>query len=217
LRHNQLQGCFYAADYPSAIKAISRAETLLWTSPAFLILADYHFYGALALAAQFDATLGGTRLQRMTALQAHHKQLEVWAETCPENFQNRYALVSAEMARLEGRELDAERLYEEAIRLAREHGFVQHEGLAHELAARFYAVRGFATIADAYLRNARSCYLRWGADGKVRQLDQLYPHLRQEPASPRTDRTLGTPVEHLDLATVVKVSQAASVRSSWSN
>ena len=29
-----------------------------------------------------------------------------------------------------------------------------------------------------YLRNARYGYLRWGADGKVRQLDQLYPHLR---------------------------------------
>ena len=74
------------------------------------------------------------------------------------------------------------RLYEEAIRLAREHGFVQNEGLANELAARFYAARGFETIADAYLRNARSCYLRWGADGKVRQLEQLHPQLRQEPA-----------------------------------
>ena len=107
-------------------------------------------------------------------------------------------------------ELDAERLYEEAIRSAREHGFVQNEGLANELAARFYAARGFETIAEAYLRKARSCYLRWGADGKVRQLDQTYPHLRQEPASPRSDSTIGTPVEQLDLATVVKVSQAVS-------
>ena len=24
------------------------------------------------------------------------------------------------------------------------------------------------------------CYLSWGADGKVQQLDQLYPHLRKE-------------------------------------
>ena len=72
------------------------------------------------------------------------------------------------------------RLYEQAIRSARDNGFVHNEALANELAARFYAARGFEKIAHAYLRNARYCYLRWGADGKVRQLDELYPHLREE-------------------------------------
>jgi len=42
-----------------------------------------------------------------------------WAEHGPENFANRAALVGAEIARIEGRELDAERLYEQAIRSAR--------------------------------------------------------------------------------------------------
>ena len=35
------------------------------------------------------------------------------------------------------------RLYEEAVDSAREHGFIQNEGIANELAARFYAARGF--------------------------------------------------------------------------
>src|SRR6202011_4279562 len=60
--------------------------------------------------------------------------------------------------------------------------------------------------AHAYLQDARYGYLRWGADGKVRQLDQLYPHLREKGAT----STIGAPVEHLDLATVIKVSQAVS-------
>ena len=76
-------------------------------------------------------------------------------------------------------------LYEEAIRLAREHGFVQNEAMANELAARFHAGQGLETIAQAYLRSARSCYQRWGAEGKVRQLDRLHPHLRQEAVAPR--------------------------------
>ena len=113
----------------------------------------------------------------------HHRQLQEWAENCPENFANRAALVAAEIARLEGRELDAERLYEQAIRSARANGFVHNEALANELAARFYAARGFEKIAHAYLRDARYGYLRWGADGKVRQLEQLYPHLRDGRAS----------------------------------
>ena len=65
-------------------------------------------------------------------------------------------------------------------------------------------------IAHAHLRNAPACYLRWGADGKVRQLDELYPHLREEEPAPGPTRTIGAPVEHLDLATVIKVSQAVS-------
>ena len=150
------------------------------------------------------------RSQHLAALADHHRQIAVWAKNCPATFANRAALVAAEIARLEGRELDAERLYEEAIRSAHEHGFVQNEGLAHEVAARFYTARGFDTIAHAYLREARRCYLRWGAIGKVRQLEQLHPHLRDAsvPASPTT--TIGAPVEQLDVGTVLKAAQAVS-------
>ena len=132
------------------------------------------------------------------------------AENCPENFENRAALVGAEIARLEGRELDAEHLYEQAIRSARENGFVHNEAIANELAARFYEARGFKTISHAYLQKARYCYSRWGATGKVRQIDKLYPQLREdEPASGLTP-TIAASVEHLDLTTVIKVSQAVS-------
>jgi PAS domain S-box-containing protein len=143
-------------------------------------------------------------------LAAHHAQLEIWAQDCPENFRNRALLVSAEIARIEGRDLDAMSFYEQAIDSARENGFVQNEGTAGELAAAFYAARGFNKIALTYLRNARLCYQRWGAEGKVRQLDKLYPQLREEVAPSHPSTTIGTPVEHLDLATVIKVSQAIS-------
>jgi hypothetical protein len=83
------------------------------------------------------------RPQHLEALASHLRQIAVWADNCPATFANRAALVGAELARLEQRVLDAERLYEEAIHSAREHGFVQNEGLTHELAARFYAARGF--------------------------------------------------------------------------
>src|SRR5262249_967282 len=123
---------------------------------------------------------------------------------------NRAALVGAEIARIEGREIDAERLYEQAIRSARANGFVHNEALANELAARFYVARDFEKIANAYLRDARYGYLRWGADGKVRQLDELYPQLEGEAPVFVPTSTIGTPVEHLDLATVIKGSQAVS-------
>src|SRR6202022_2466550 len=56
----------------------------------------------------------------------------------------------------------------------------------------------------------RRCYLRWGAFGKVRQLEQLHPHLRDAPVPASPTTTIGAPVEQLDVGTVLKASQAVS-------
>ncbi|PYN95224.1 MAG: histidine kinase, partial [Candidatus Rokuibacteriota bacterium] len=204
------QGRFLAGDYRSAVDAASRAHRLVGMSPSFLETAECHFYGALSRAASWDSASASEKQQHLEALTTHHRQLEIWAELCPENFENRAALVGAEIARIEGRALDAMDLYEQAIRSARANGFVHNEALANELAARFYAARGFEKIAQAYVRDARYGYLRWGADGKVRQLDELYPYLRQAEPAADARGTIGAPIEHLELATVLNVSQAVS-------
>ncbi len=206
----KLQACVYAGNGASAVAAASKAAPLLWTVPTQVELSEYHFYAALGRAARCDTAAAEERPQHLEALISHLDQIAVWADNCPATFANRAALVGAELARLEGRELDAERLYEQAVHAAREHGFVQNEGLTHELAAHFYAARGFNTIAHAYLREARRCYLRWGADGKVRQLEQLHPHLRDAPVSASRTTTIGAPVERLDVGTVLKAAQAVS-------
>jgi len=205
----KLQAHYYAGNYTAAIEAASRAQRHTLSGVLFFA-AHFHFYSALSRAACCDAVIDGPQQQHADALASHHKQLQVLAENCPENFENRAALVGAEIARIEGRAFDAMGLYERAIRSARANGFVHNEALANELAARFYAARGFETISHTYLRNARYCYLRWGADGKLRQLDQTYPELKDEPPVAGPTSTIGTLVEHLDLATVIKVSQAIS-------
>jgi PAS domain S-box-containing protein len=216
----KLQARFFAGDYDGALDASSKAERFLWGAPSIFETAEYHFYSALAHAASCDSAFAKAsedksafpdqQRQHLEALAAHDRQLRIWAENCPENFENRVALVGAEIERVQGQPLEAEHLYEQAIQSACENGFVHHEALANELAARFYATRGFQKIAHTYWRDARYCYSRWGALGKVRQLDELYPELREEEAVPGPASTIGTPVEHLDLATVIKVSQAVS-------
>ena len=157
----KLQARYIAGDYVPAMDAASKAQPLLWTSVSLFEEAEYHFYGALARAACWDSALADEREQHLDALAAHHRQLQIWAESCPENFENRAALVGAEIARVEGRALDAMELYEQAIHSARANGFVHNEALANELAARFYAARGFEKIAQAYMQGARYGYLRW--------------------------------------------------------
>ncbi|HEV7607826.1 MAG TPA: AAA family ATPase [Steroidobacteraceae bacterium] len=201
---------FLADDLAAALAAVVRAESfweLTIPNPEY---AQFVLYAALTHAACFDAALPADRPGHLDAVERGHRKHAAWAQDCPENFRSGEALIGAEIARIEGRELDAERLYEAAIRSARENDFVPYEAVAQELAGRFHAARGFETIRDAYLRNARANYLRWGAHGKVRHFDQKYPHLAAPMQASGSAHTIGAPMEQLDLATVMRMSQAVS-------
>jgi PAS domain S-box-containing protein len=206
----KLQARFLAGEYAAAAEAAENARQFLWASPTSFQLAEFQLYAALAQAALFDTAPAADRPRHLDALVAHHRQLQEWAGNCPANFEDRAELAGAELARIEGRDAEAMRLYERAIAAARANGFVHNEALASELAARFYVARGVDRIAQVYLREARNGYLRWGAEGKVRQLERLHPQLCGEQPPPDARRTIGAPLEHLDLATVLKVSQAVS-------
>ena len=199
----QSRACFTFGDLTGALEAQRRAAASLSSARSFIETADFHYYGALAhVAACYDPQ---RKAASWSALETHLAHLSIWAGSSPENFAGRLALVSAEIARLEGRILDAEMHYKEALDHARKHDLTQNEGLASELAANFYDARGNDIIARAYFRHARQAYLRWGAHGKVDQIEQRYPYLL-EPTTHRSreiDR-----FQQLDVNAVVRVSNA---------
>jgi PAS domain S-box-containing protein len=204
----KLQARYFAGEYAAAIESFERAQPLLWTSMSFIEVAEYHFYGALCHAACSESASSDRRLQHLEALADHQKQLELWAQHCPENFENRAVLVSAEIARIEGRAFEALRLYERANRSARANGFIHNEALALELAGQFHISRDLNTTGIALLREARACYARWGADGKVKHLDQQYPQLKIQQQDPPSGAEPA--LKQFDLANVAKASQALS-------
>jgi PAS domain S-box-containing protein len=206
----KLEARFLAGDYAEALAAARKAKEVLWAQSAQILLLDYFFYTALTVAALYEKASPDEQTAWRELLAVHRKQLMDWAENYPPTFGDKLALVSAEIARLEGRDSEAMRLYEEAIRSARTHGLVRDEGLAHEVAARFYAARGFDTIADVYLRSSMSCFVRGGADGKSRQIQETHPRLRDDPGPLPPTTTFGAKVEHLDIEAVAKASQAIS-------
>jgi PAS domain S-box-containing protein len=206
----KLKARFLSGRYAEAFAAADKAKPLLWASAAQIQLLDYFYYTALTVATLYENASADEQQGWRDLLTAHGQQLGEWAENYPPTFADKHALVLAEIARLEKRDADAMHLYEKAIQSAREHGFVQNEALAHEVAARFYTTRGFETIAHAYLCKARICYERWGALGKVKQLDERYPQLREERDTTSPMATIGTSAGQLDVASVVKASQALS-------
>ena len=188
----KLQARFYGNDFASAVAAAENAEPLLWTSPEFFETAEYHFYAALAHAALHDEVASEDRARHREALVGHARRLGEWARQCPDNFRGRAALADAEIARIEGRVTDAERLYESALTSAGASGFADDEAVAYEMAARFWRARGYLLFGDAYLQQACACYRRWGAEGKVQQLPATFRHGRhcRQARSPSSARPL---------------------------
>ncbi|WP_437765986.1 AAA family ATPase [Sorangium sp. So ce281] len=183
-----------------------------WRMDACAEIPETFYVHALALAAAFDDArdaAASPERELPEGLLACERQLGVWAASGPDNYLHKHTLVRAEIARLLGREPEAIRLYEQAISSAQEGGFVQHEAIACELAARFYLDRGLSTPAVAHLQRARAAYFRWGAHAKVEQLDQRYPSLvERKPIAPTV--TFAVRAEQFDVLSVVKASQGIS-------
>jgi predicted ATPase/signal transduction histidine kinase len=206
----QIQASVLGGRHDAALALAEPGDTLFRGVRAYLELVEYRFYTALAHAAAYDASPPERREMHLGGLHHHHHELTIRCAHAPANFADRLTLLAAEIARIEGRELEAERLYEDAIRLAREAGFVQIEAIAAECAARFYEARGIRTVVLSYLANARDCYQRWGADAKVRQLERSNPHL---PASDPVRILPGASevqLQQLDVNALFRASRALS-------
>jgi PAS domain S-box-containing protein len=205
----KLSARYLANDYVGAQAAAKAAEDLAWGGMNGIAEAERRFYTALTATALYEGAGEAGRASLRDQFSAHEAQLSLWAESCPDNFACRHALVAAEIARIEGRDNEAAILYDRAIRTSHDGEFAQIEGLACELASRFYMCRGFAVLPAAYLRQARVCYARWGAHGKVRQLDTLHPDLLAEPRRESAPTPSGD-AEPIDTLTAAKTSAAIS-------
>ncbi len=192
-----------------ALEAVAMARELGGFFSSSISVAELNFYESLILAALHDDASAADQTQHLEKIRENQRQMAIWSESCPENFSHLHLLVEAELARLTGRDLDAMHLYEQCIDSAGTHGFIQDKGLANELADRFYRQLGFATNADAYLRQARACYLRWGADKKVRELDRENRWLQFDEHSASSE-DLDARIAGLDAISVIKASQAIS-------
>lgn len=175
---HELERAFLERDVDRAVSAAEHSGPLRGAAHGFLEGPEERFYAALALAQQAPCPEGDGHLAK---IREHHEALHALCESNEASFGPRETLLAAEIARLEGDPLGAERAYEQAIRGARRSGLTQVEAIASELAARFHRRRALHTPADAYLREARDAYAFWGAHAKVRALLRESPQLSEHP------------------------------------
>ncbi|WP_163991506.1 AAA family ATPase [Pyxidicoccus caerfyrddinensis] len=179
---------------------------------------EYNVVTSLLLVARCDEASEGraealseTRPQALARIADNQRQLGAWAEACPENFRHKHQLVAAEVARLEGRHVEAMALYDAAIDGAHTEGVLQDEALGNELAGRYYHALGRKRFAALHLRAALEAFARWGAWAKVSLLEEEFPDLKSlggrawsGPAVPSENE--GPQGAALDLRSLLKAS-----------
>ncbi|MEN8145913.1 MAG: adenylate/guanylate cyclase domain-containing protein, partial [Gemmatimonadota bacterium] len=209
---------FFYGDYAGALEHIQAQDALIESSMSLPQLVRFYIVAFLTRAALYPESSAAEHEAVFDGLQAYLRQMAMWADNCPENFDHLRLVMEAEMARLADRMTEALGLYERAIAAAKDSGFRRDEALANELAARYLSSAGLSKAAEGYLSAAHYLYYRWGARRKVEQLEEQYSHMLH-PAVARggssasrmpatTTRSLDS--ASLDMSSVVKASQTMS-------
>ena len=197
-------GIGYASCKPVSLLAITSPQSMLYSGRSSCSgrrrpcskTAEYHFYGALSRAAHYRCAPADEGRAVLDALALHHRQLQVWAENCPENFENRAALVAAEIARIEGRDARRNANYTNRRSVGATQWIRPQRGAGNELAARFYAARGFGTISHAYHAKRPLLLLCVGEPtARCGNSTSCTRISGRKSASPAPTSTIGTPVE----------------------
>ncbi|MEH2198158.1 ATP-binding sensor histidine kinase [Nostoc sp.] len=220
----------YLFSSEQAVQEAVQARQYLDAILAFFYVPIFHFYESLAYIAWFEQLSTPEQQQKKECIAANQEKLKYWAIHAPMNFLHKFHLVEAERERVQGNKAEAIDLYDRAIALAKEHGYIQEEALANELAAKFYLDWGKERIAQEYITQAYYGYARWGAKAKVADLEKRYPQLLapilQQTSSLLTNETIfalesvtsnssatsssSSISIALDLATILKASQTLS-------
>lgn len=209
-------------DYQLALEHLARAEAYLDGGPATLLLQLFYFYDSLARLAVYSQSKPQEQANILARVNSNQTKIQTWAEFAPHNHLHKYHLVEAEKHRVTESKYQAMEHYDTAIELAQANKFLNDEALANELAAKFYLQQEKPKFARVHFQEAHYCYSRWGAKAKIADLETKYPHFFNQSSTSqlvsnqfvstplKTAATITSPGIALDLATVIKASQAIS-------
>ena len=213
---------YHFQNYSKALEAADIAEKYLEAIIGSREISLFNFYDSLNRLAIFPDTVKSEQKRLLKKVATNQKQMKMWAENCPDNYQHKYLLIEAEIARLSGKDWEAMAGYENSIASAKQYGFIQNEALANELAAQFWLAKGQAKFAKTYLKEAHYSYQQWGAVAKVKDLETRYPQFqaRKTASAMPTNATLSATLmasnstqggsEWLDLNSIMKAAQTLS-------
>ncbi len=165
-----------SGDHHGALALSDETEPLIYTvgTQGLLPWPEHVFARMLALTSLYPQADRERQTIWRKELDLLLDKLRNWTASCPENFEHKYLLAAAELARIDGRPVAAMQLYDEAVEAAQGGDFLQWEGVANERAYGFWLDCGNERLAQTYWQQAYVCYDRWGAGAKVRSMEAAF-------------------------------------------
>jgi PAS domain S-box-containing protein len=208
--------CYMFEQYEQAIKHADQAIEVAAFSPGIAVQYAYHFLDSLCRLASYQRASENEKEKILIRVNANQIKMKRWMEHGPMNYEHKYYLVEAEIARIKGNDKEAYRLYAAAIRHARNNEYITEEALANELSAKFCLERDQEDLAHFFLERAYTCYTQWGGSCKVAQLRGKYPQLLENIAFKNNEAVHLKPEgliwgdKGLDFASLMKAFQTIS-------
>ncbi len=207
---------YYNGQYKEAVEFATgpRITAEVIADPTYNVTI-YTLFLCLAILAAMPEFDSRKRARYRKIFRSGKNKILKWSKNCPANFNVMLFLVSAEEACLTGKAQKAIILYTQAIQAAREMDSLFFRSLCSELYAKFWLGRKDEQIANAYAQDAVSLYEQWGASAKAKRVQAQFPGAFSGMSgygriSAKGASTSGTDAHQLDVATVVKASQAIS-------
>lgn len=163
--------------FDAALVYADQTTAVLEAMSGQLLEAEFVFVHALALlqrSTQTDPPRAAELRAQAAVLKARIQQ---WATNCGPNFTHRLGIVNGVEAWVDGDLAGASVHLDQAADAAAASGFVQHEALAHELAAQVRVGSGDTEAARRSATTAVDAYQRWGAHAKVADVRQQFADL----------------------------------------
>jgi predicted ATPase/signal transduction histidine kinase/DNA-binding response OmpR family regulator/HPt (histidine-containing phosphotransfer) domain-containing protein/predicted Ser/Thr protein kinase len=202
----RLQFYYLEGRYSEADQVVRDMKPTLATNGTFFPIVLLPLYHGLTLTAMLSEEMEPEQSGLWAPLEQYRGQLATWAQSCPANFEHPSLLLEAEASRLMQRPLEAMELYDRAVEVAKARKDHAVEALANECAGRFWLRRNKPEFARLYLEKAYHAFSQWGAHRKASLLKERYPQW----LSRGREDSRAISGEALDLASVVKASQALS-------
>jgi class 3 adenylate cyclase/predicted ATPase len=157
-------------EFDDALESAELAAAGLAGFAGQFVEAEYVLFHALALIAKASTLEEDERRSLLEGVMPLRGRLEAWSKDSEENFNHKLLLVDAELARLDG--TGSPQRFFEAGEAAQRAGFVQHAALSYERGALAAAENGDLVSAMEAFERAAALYRDWGANAKVRDVDE---------------------------------------------
>jgi len=202
-------------NYERAYEYARKVEENLDAGVGLILIPYYYAFDSLIRIKMLrDDASEEEKSKMMMIVSENQLKLETWRELGHFNYEHRYLVIQAEIARFEGRNCDAQLKYEEALEIVAEASYLNEEALYRELIAEYYHGCGNEELFEYYTETAYVAYKKWGASNKADRLQRNWSELSKNTKVSKsiytiheTSSTKDINVE-LDLRSILKASQA---------